>query len=417
MTSLKDQDPQALVGRKFRFVVSSAEEAVTLIRENLGPNARVLTVRQVEGKGLNRFLSAPKLEVIATIPQDNEASAEEQQPASENPQPPRQRAPEASDQQASAGPARPATPARKAASAFQAANEPAETPEGRPTPATPEEDAPARGEAPAAPEPRAPLLREPRTGKEATSGLGAFLRAARFDESLLSRLEHSPEWPRLSSLPRQQALAEVFQWLGEEFRRVEPVELSTRIAFLGTPGVGKTTALCKQLAELVFVQQSEGLSVLKLDHDAPNPDDALRTYCDVLGLPLRRDPQDVDLLEEDATVYLDVPGLSLRDNEAWEAARARLDALGVASRVWVVNAAYEGQLLKESIQLGHRLAATHLVFTHLDEVTQPNRLWPYLLRSGLPTLFFSEGPGVSGECARDVLNHMMDRALPAANGA
>jgi len=58
--------------------------------------------------------------------------------------------------------------------------------------------------------------------------------------------------------------------------------------------------------------------------------------------------------------------------------------------------------------------ATHLVFTHLDEVRSPDRLWPFLLRSGLPTLFYTSGPSVTGDCAREVLDFMMERAATPA---
>src|SRR5437867_11172298 len=52
---------------RYKFVVSSAEEAVRVLRERLGEHARVVSVRQVEGAGLAKFLRAPKLEVIAEV--------------------------------------------------------------------------------------------------------------------------------------------------------------------------------------------------------------------------------------------------------------------------------------------------------------------------------------------------------------
>ena len=56
-----------LPGTCYRFVVESAEQAATLIRERLGEQARVLSVRSVAGAGWRRFVSSPKLEVIAQI--------------------------------------------------------------------------------------------------------------------------------------------------------------------------------------------------------------------------------------------------------------------------------------------------------------------------------------------------------------
>ena len=59
---------------RFRFIVRSAEEAVTVLREQLGPRARVISVKQVEGKGLARFLRAPSLEVIAEVAPETPAA-------------------------------------------------------------------------------------------------------------------------------------------------------------------------------------------------------------------------------------------------------------------------------------------------------------------------------------------------------
>jgi len=52
---------------RYKFVVSSADEAVSVLRERLGENAKVISVRQIEGAGLARFLRAPKLEIIARV--------------------------------------------------------------------------------------------------------------------------------------------------------------------------------------------------------------------------------------------------------------------------------------------------------------------------------------------------------------
>src|SRR3954470_23932525 len=59
--------PRPAPGSCFKFTVRSAEEAVSLIRERLGANARVLSVRSVEAKGLRKFFGAPRLEVIAQM--------------------------------------------------------------------------------------------------------------------------------------------------------------------------------------------------------------------------------------------------------------------------------------------------------------------------------------------------------------
>ena len=70
METLTDNKQDIKAGKRFRLTVKSAEEAVRVIREKLGDNARVLSVRQVGGEGLKKFISSPKLEVIAEIPSE-----------------------------------------------------------------------------------------------------------------------------------------------------------------------------------------------------------------------------------------------------------------------------------------------------------------------------------------------------------
>ena len=65
--NLLGPDAVPAAGTCYRFVVDSADQAATLIRERLGERARVLSVRSVSGSGWRRLVSSPKLEVIAQI--------------------------------------------------------------------------------------------------------------------------------------------------------------------------------------------------------------------------------------------------------------------------------------------------------------------------------------------------------------
>ena len=57
----------ALGAGTYKFAVRSTEEAVVLIREKLGPLARVLSVRSVPAQGFWRFFSAPRLEELDDV--------------------------------------------------------------------------------------------------------------------------------------------------------------------------------------------------------------------------------------------------------------------------------------------------------------------------------------------------------------
>ena len=369
-----------------------------VIRERMGPDARVLSVNQVNGQGLARFLSSPKLEIIAAIPP----------PVSQAPTPP---------------PAPAATPAETTAS--PPAGGPSTTPsDARAAPIPPASpDAAAAAPTPIAraySEAQTAGLAEPtlsgsaaapiRTDATPRGALSTTLRRLGFEASLLVPLEAQPSWREWQKLPIAQGLAEFAYALRRSFERVPDRPIGRRVAFFGTPGSGKTTALCQRLAHDIFLKNQPAI-VAKLENENPNANDALQTFCDVLGVPLHRDPTDVDVPRNGRT-YLDLPGLTLADDTLWTEADLRLRALGVETRVLVANAAYDVDGLKEAIAHAHRFGATHLVLTHLDEVRRPARLWQTVLTSGLTPWFFGTSQSVTESIRLDVFAALLERTFP-----
>ena len=90
-------------------------------------------------------------------------------------------------------------------------------------------------------------------------------------------------------LPLADALKEITIGLSDRFRATSVIETTDRVALLGAPGVGKTTTLCKFLAHEVFMNKRIP-HVLKVENGIPNPDDALRIFCEVIGVTLFREP-------------------------------------------------------------------------------------------------------------------------------
>ena len=339
--------------QRYRFVVRSAEEAVNILREKFGASARVVSVRQVEGKGLARFLSAPKLEVTAEVS-----------------------APEA---------AAPAAPV--------AAPEP--------IPAPPPVVSVGDFE---------PLVPAPEPQVE-DSRLARLIRAAGISTTVLGRLQGHGSWSEIERLPAGRALARVAGLLAAELRKSPRRPLGNRIVFLGSPGAGKTTALCKLLAADIFVRQHTGV-VLKLDLDRANPSDGLSVFCDALGVPCVRSVLDVPELGDDTLLYVDLPGLSLDDGEQIEALAEELTPLAPTSHVLVVNAAYDSSVIKHLCRAGEQIGCTHLVLSHCDELIHWGKLWDVLLGSQLTPLFLGTGQNVAGDLDENVIPSILARTFP-----
>lgn len=350
--------------KRYRFVVQSAEEAVKLIHERLGEKARVIAVRQVEGKGLARFLSSPKLEVTA------EVSDEEPAPAAPTAAPPR-------------------------AAEEQPVSEPA----------------------PAAPEPMPPaaaakrIAAEPEPAEE-DSRLVRLLRAAGISGTVLARLRADDRWAEIDALPAGRGLARVSGLLAAQLRELPRHPLGNRIVFLGNPGAGKTTALCKLLATEVFLRQQRA-TVLKLDLDCANPGDGLSVFCDAMGVPCVRTVEDVADLDPETQLYVDLPGLCLEVSEQIERLAEELTPVAATSHVLVVNAAYDAAIIKHLCHIGEQIGCTHLVLTHCDELIHWGKLLDVLLGSQLTPLFLSLGQNVAGDIEENVAGSILARTFPA----
>jgi flagellar biosynthesis protein FlhF len=185
----------------------------------------------------------------------------------------------------------------------------------------------------------------------------------------------------------------------------------SRAAFIGLAGVGRTTALCKWLALEVFGRARSG-HVVSVEFDRPNPLGPLPVFSEALGVPLAHFPCETRAAVPGGFVYFDLPGISLRRPGDNAPLGAFLDQEDITERVLVLNAAYDRASLREAYAAGRDLGATHLVFTHLDEVPQWGKLWDYLFDEEVEPLFLATGPSLTGDCEEDVAGAIVRRTLP-----
>ena len=339
----------------YKFTVKSAEQAVALIREKLGPAARVLSVRAVAPTGLKKFFGAPQLEVIAQI---------------DSPSPGQPTLAAVSDEVASPVSGEPSVVAARILPGAKR------------------------------------LLPLP-----SSLGLAGLLRRSGITETALDRLQAGANWPELNTLPLHRALAETSRLLRSHAEARPARAPLSRAAFIGAAGVGRTTALCKWLAQEVFRRARLG-HVVSVEFDRPNPLGPLPVFSEAMGVPLAHFPCETMPAVPNGFVYFDLPGMSVRRPGDNDPIAAYLDRERINERVLVLNAAYDRPSLRDAYAAGRDLGATHLVFTHLDEVPQWGKLWDYLFDESVEPLFLATGPSLTGDCEEDVPGAIVRRTLP-----
>ena len=387
-------------GSIYRLVVRSADEAVQTIRERFGSAAKVLSVRQQETKGLAGLFTSPRLEVVVQTGEvPGEAGAgfvglaggrsEVPNPTTVPFQPPIA-AGSASAQGAAPTPAVPPPPA-----GGQSADE---------------------GKAEGAQEPAAdaPKITIRRSDFSSAPSLPDLLRRAGFSETFLAQAGTLPSWSKHAELPLHVTLVELGRDLRRLASRQRPRPLPARTAFIGSRGVGRTTALCKWLGAEIFARGRAG-RVLKVEFDQPNSTENLAVYCEALGLGLEHYSPDLDLsIAKDEFLYADVPGFCFhRPNTNRELGRF-LSSASFEGRVLVLNALHDHATLRAAYAAGRELGATHLVFTHCDELIHWGKLMDFLIDGDLTPLFLATGPSLSGDCDEDVIGTTLRRTIPGA---
>jgi flagellar biosynthesis protein FlhF len=369
-------------GQKYKFIVKSAEEAATIIRDKLGEMAQVISVRQVEGEGLARFLKSPKLEIIAQIPPEPapapvsaETAESETADTGEEGQEPRESSPRKKN-------LRPR----------------------KPRPAT----EPRREEADYVSE----TLVRAMFNNLPTGRLWTILSKAGIPTEFLAQIGERPETRGLNDQPLQTAISR-FALLMRDRAPGRSLTLANRVVFFGSPGTGGTTALCKQLSSDVFLRGRRA-SVMKLEADEPNSSEGLAMFCEALGVQLLRTNDELREIPEDEPVYFDMPGMVLTGKNIRHLQKT-FDELGIESRVLVVNAAYERQLIQEAYTRASAIGATHVVFTHVDEIPRCGKLWEFVLDDGLVPLFASTGQNIASDFDRHVIDLLVRRTLSAGD--
>jgi flagellar biosynthesis protein FlhF len=370
----------AEAGASYRFLVRSAEEAVGAIRKQLGDDARVVSVRAVKAGGIAGLLGSTRLEVIAQTQAANPVS-----PVAKNV------APESAVEPAPMPAFRPSTPVATYAAA------------------TTFERAAATASAPRTPPAESVLSETRRT--PAPQKLDVLLRRSGLSEALIARLQTTQGWPETDGRPLHEGLSEVAGQIRQLAATAMLRPLPARAAFIGLPGVGCTTALCKWLSTEVFTHGRRG-TVASVEFDQPKGVDDLAVFAELLGADFTRAVPAPTAVAEGNFCYVDMPSLSLTRAAENARLRAFLDEAQIAGRVLVVSGLYDSAVLRQACTTGLEVGCTHVIFTQLDELPQWGKLWDFLIEAPLAPLLATLGPSLSGECENDVVGAVLRRTFP-----
>lgn len=393
MTMNPDAAARAMA-KSFSFVARDIATAVDEIRTKLGPDAVILNIRRLPARGILRLWKHPKIEVLACLPDQEEMDLAESV-AEPPPMPANPTSAEAEPKSTSPKPlafpgappsAKSTVPQREAAKRYARVGSAAPIEAGQPAPAVD----------------FAALLSEhteqPRNGSPWRSA--AVLERVGLNplhvEQVLEKMQqlHGANRRLPNSLTEELELARealLRLWRPRTVPRNQtgaPLHI-----FIGPPGAGKSTVLCKWLAQTVLLE-GQAARVWRLDGRTANTSETVSIYGEILGVRVERNW--VGRGDATHTGFIDLPGVDFQDAGALEAIGKTLAQFPGAQVHLVLNAAYTTTLLLAQARAFSGLAVTDLVMTHLDEETSWGKLWNLVLGTNCPLGFLSAGQNIPG---------------------
>jgi flagellar biosynthesis protein FlhF len=191
----------------------------------------------------------------------------------------------------------------------------------------------------------------------------------------------------------------------------EPTRQS--IAFVGAPGVGKTTTCAKLAAQLRDAGASVGL--LSLDTNRMAGALHLQAYAEVLGLPVAvaYTPEEVasavnGLLAPVSFVVVDTPGLSWSAPQGLRRLRELLDPLpGLRIHLLLAAPTRTRDQLRH-LERFRALGLSGLSFTRIDETESYGAILTLSLKSGLPVGYLGDGQRVPEDLHTARVEELLD---------
>jgi flagellar biosynthesis protein FlhF len=377
------------------FLAASVTDAVSQIRETLGPEAVVLNVRRLPAEGLARLWQKPRIEVLAHVPA---------QPLAPDPV----ATPPPDDVQISA--------LAELRAEMRLLRDHIQNP--APASFSGENRSAAAGPSCPAVEttlPRRALNRaaHPTNPGDGEWRVGAFLENSGLLPVQAERIveELRATYGEAAPIAFSEELTLARLLLAKQWRNSRPESGGPHV-FIGAPGVGKTTALCKWLAQVALVEGRQA-AVWRLDGHISNTAESLSVFSEILGVPVERfAPANGELPEADVW-FVDLPGVNPNDANALAQLTKQISALPQAQVHLVLNAAYESSVLLAQLRAFAGLPVADVILTHLDEETRWGKVWNLVLGTNCTVRALSAGQNIPGDFLPATAEAVLSRQFPS----
>lgn len=195
------------------------------------------------------------------------------------------------------------------------------------------------------------------------------------------------------------------------------VDMGGVVALVGPTGVGKTTTIAKIASRFVMRNSPSQLALITTDCYKIGAQAQLKTFADLLGVPVYVAASEGELLNLLASltskklILIDTAGLSQKDSQIEQQPTKTKMGLETIRNYLVMSAATQLSVMKDIVSAFGKVGLKGCILTKLDEATQLGNILTVLIEHKLPPVYVSNGQRVPEDLEPVRIRDLVDKAM------
>jgi len=221
--------------------------------------------------------------------------------------------------------------------------------------------------------------------------------------------------PKVTSLTWGMILDELQDAIPVEERDI--IERGGIVALVGPTGVGKTTTIAKMASRFVMRNSPNEIAIISTDTYKIGAQAQLKHFADLINVPLHVANNQGELyalltsLANKKLVLIDTAGMSQRDLQLSQQITSGHQGVNTVRNYLVVSAATQRSVLNDIVQSFGQIVLQGCILTKVDEALQLGNVLTVLIEKQLPIAYMSNGQRVPEDLEKVRAKELMDKAI------